>query len=77
MKDKHLVMIFSVFGGNSGLNTPTTPFAEECESDVVRSQTNLMEEDKAGIWIVCGKYLKRGTKPSQRIMLPMLYFTLC
>lgn len=57
---------FSVFGGNSGLNTPTTPFAEECESDVVRSQTNLMEEDKAGIWIVCGKYLKRGTKPSQK-----------
>lgn len=57
---------FSVFGGNSGLNTPTPPFAEECESDPVRSQTSLNKEEKAGTWIVCGKYLKKGTKPSQK-----------
>lgn len=57
---------FSVFGGNSGLNTPTAPFVEECATDATRSQTNLMKEEKAGAWIVCGKYLKRGTKPSQK-----------
>ena len=57
---------FSVFGGNSGLNTPTAPFVEECKNDALRSKTNLMEEEKAGTWIVCGKYLKRGTKPSQK-----------
>lgn len=57
---------FSVFGGNSGLNTPTPSFVEECAGDVVRSRTNLMEEEKAGTWIVCGKYLKRGSKPSQK-----------
>lgn len=57
---------FSVFGGNSGLNTPTTPFAEECNTDATRAKTNLMTEEKAGPWTVCGKYLKRGTKPSQK-----------
>lgn len=57
---------FSVFGGNSGLNTPTTPFAEEAPQDATRTQTNLMTEEKAGSWLVCGKYLKRGTKPSQK-----------
>lgn len=57
---------FSVFGGNSGLNTPTIPFAEECATDATRKQTNLMTEEKAGPWTVCGKYQKRGTKPSQK-----------
>lgn len=57
---------FSSFGGFTGLNTPTAPFVTESASDDVRKNINIIEENNGIIYKVCGKYMKPGTKPSQK-----------
>lgn len=57
---------FSSFGAFTGLNTPTAPFLAESDADVVRGDVNVMTEVNGINYKVCGKYLKRGTKPTQK-----------
>ena len=57
---------FSSFGGFTGLNTPTAPFAVECDADPVRKNVNVIEEKNGLVYKICGKYMKAGTKPSQK-----------
>lgn len=56
---------FSVFGGFTGLNTPTAPFVVESDLDPVRSAVSIIDETKGSTYKVCGKYIKAGTAPSQ------------
>lgn len=57
---------FSSFGGFTGLNTPTAPFLAESDADAIRGDVNIMTEVNGINYKVCGKYLKRGTKPTQK-----------
>ena len=57
---------FSSFGGFTGLNTPTAPFVAESNLDPVRGDVNIMDELNGITYKVCGKYIKRGTKPTQK-----------